>query len=433
MPSRNLFFCTVPLAFLTAVTPAFAATTLPTGTKFTSTSTCQVASSISGISSSSQRLVNNFKYNAREINKGYSDSTHVRIEYNGQLVWVPIGGCGNLPIFQSTNTCRVASSINGIPSSSRRLTNGKYYAVTAFNQQTNPAASTHVQLNNGGFLEWTAINGCGNVINVGSSSSPSPTPTPTPTPSGGIPGTGPFFDTINNTENNKVGGNSDPTPPPPQLTAFDREMAAICGAPGTSVSATTFKNTLKKYPAELNRIMQFTGYRVFGTRPAQYTNVDDYLNQLAEAWFDPNTKAYDHIFCGEPEGNKVGGLHFHARYLDLQQKGQAGRVLNNRRNQEIVPGVIYTIGVKMLNASGGYSQSNIKGYGYTLSAEDLLKFGTKAFRDNPTSSTTSTACLLDVNDDGKNFKMVFVRRASGIRTFYPDATPGSDPACRINP
>ncbi len=438
MPSRNLFFCTVPLAFLTAVTPAFAATTLPPGTKFTSTSTCQVASSISGISSSSQRLVNNFKYNAREINRGYNDSTHVRIEYNGQLVWVPIGGCGTLPIFQSTNTCRVASSISGIPSSSRRLTNGKYYAVTAFNQQTNPAASTHVQLNNDGFLEWTAINGCGNLVSFNGSSSPTPTPTPsptpTPTPSGGIPGTGPFFDTINNPENNKFGGNSDPTPPPPQLTAFDREMAAICGAPGTSVSATTFKNTLKKYPAELNRIMQFTGYRVFGTRPARYTNVDDYLNQLAEAWFDPNTKGYDHIFCGEPEPTKVGGLHFHARYLDLQQKGQAGRLLNNSSNQEIVPGVIYTIGVKMLNASGGYSESKIKGYGYTLSAEELLKFATKAFRDNPTSSTTSSvACLLDVNDDGKNFKMVFVRRASGIRTFYPDATPGSDPACTINP
>lgn len=210
-------------------------------------------------------------------------------------------------------------------------------------------------------------------------------------------------------------------------------MSAICGAPGSRVSPTVFKNTLKKYPAELNRIMQYTGYRVFGSRPAQYTNVDDYLNQLAEAWVNSETHAYDHIFCGEPTST-IGGLHFHRRYYDLQQSGQAGRVLNNSNNQEIVPGVIYTIGVKMSNGSGGFAQSNIKGYGYTLSAEDLLKFGTKAFRDNPTSSSSSSACILNVNDDGKNFKMVFVRRASGIRTFYPDATPStSDPVCKVNP
>ncbi|MFN3359954.1 MAG: EndoU domain-containing protein [Pseudanabaenaceae cyanobacterium] len=425
----------VPLYLGTLVFPAFAATTLPPGTKFTATSTCQVASSISGITSSSQRLVSNIQYNAREINRGYNDSTHVRIEYNGQLMWVAINGCGRLPVFQSTNTCRVASSIAGISSSSKRLQNGTFYAITAFNQQTNPAASTHVQLNNGGVLDWTAISGCGNVIQVASSSTPSPTPTPTPAPGGGIPGTGPFFDTINNPENNAFGGNVDPTPPPPTLTAFDREMAAICGAPGTAVSATTFKNAMKKYPAELNRIMQFTGYRVFGNRPAQYTNPDQYLDQLAAAWFDPNTKGFDHIFCGEPEpGGKVGGLHFHARYLDLQEKGLAGRLLNNSSKQEIVPGVIYTIGVRMRNASGGISESAIKGYGYTLSAEDLLKFVTKAFRDNPSSNTASSdGCILDVTDDGKNFKTMFFRRASGIRTFYPDATPefGKFPACVI--
>ncbi len=439
MFNRNKFLFAVPLAFISVVAPAFASTTLPTGTKFTSSSTCQAASSISGIPSSSLRLVNNIKYDAREINKGYNDSTHVRVLVNGQLQWVTIAGCGSLPVFQSTNTCRVSSSISGIPSSPYRLTNGRYYAITAFNQQSNPASSTHVQLNNDGYLEWTAINGCGNVINVGGTSTPtpSPTPSPTPTPSGGVPGTGTFFDTTNNTENNKTGA-ADPTPPVPTFTAFDIEMAAICGEPGSRVSPTVFKNTLKKYPAELSRIMQYTGYRVFGSRPAQYTNVDQYLDQLAEAWVNTDTYAYDHIFCGEPEPTKIGGLHFHRRYFDLQQKGQAGRLLNNSSNQEVVPGSIYTIGVKMQRGatpSSGYSQSSIKGYGYTLSAEDMLKIATKAFRDNPTSSTSSEACIIrNFLDDGKLLNLVFVRRASGIRTFYPDATPSSsDPTCKVNP
>ena len=73
----------------------------------------------------------------------------------------------------------------------------------------------------------------------------------------------------------------------------------------------------------------------------------------------------------------------------------------------------------------------MKGYGVTLSAADILKTGTKAMVDNPTQSTRNDACLLQVQDEGKNFKMVFVRKANGIRTLYPDATPStSAPACR---
>ncbi|NET35268.1 MAG: EndoU domain-containing protein [Cyanothece sp. SIO1E1] len=62
-----------------------------------------------------------------------------------------------------------------------------------------------------------------------------------------------------------------------------------------------------------------------------------------------------------------------------------------------------------------------------------MKISTKAFRDNPTNSRESTGCLLDIKDDCKNFKAVFVRRASGVRTFYPDATPdaGRNGTCAI--
>ena len=76
-----------------------------------------------------------------------------------------------------------------------------------------------------------------------------------------------------------------------------------------------------------------------------------------------------------------------------------------------------------IKVNGGEASSRIKGYGLTLSAADILKVATKAFAENPTASTESKGCLLPLEDEGKQFTTVFVRRAGGIRTFYPDATP----------
>jgi len=150
----------------------------------------------------------------------------------------------------------------------------------------------------------------------------------------------------------------------------------------------------------------------------------DYLEDLTDAWFA--IAAFDHIFCGEPaaNGGKIGGLHFHGRYLDLQKEGSACRMSNYAQN-EVVPGVIYTMGVMMKNASGTFVRDARKGYGLTTSAEDIFKIVTRAFAENPTTSSESTGCLLPVTDDGQRFTAVFVRRAAGIRTFYPDATPNA--------
>ena len=87
--------------------------------------------------------------------------------------------------------------------------------------------------------------------------------------------------------------------------------------------------------------------------------------------------------------------------------------------------MIYTFGLRMKNADGRMVPDARKGYGLTMSGEDLLKIVTRAFKENPTSGGESKGCLLSVADDGKQFEAVFVRRAAGIRTFYPDATPTS--------
>ncbi len=118
------------------------------------------------------------------------------------------------------------------------------------------------------------------------------------------------------------------------------------------------------------------------------------------------------------------------RYFELQEKQLGGRLPKNTSREEVLPGAIYSVGVEM-EVDGRVVKSSIKGYGLTLSAADLLKAGTKALADNPTRSNRNEACVLRVQDDGKDFKMVFVRKAKGIRTFFPDATPStSDPACK---
>ena len=114
--------------------------------------------------------------------------------------------------------------------------------------------------------------------------------------------------------------------------------------------------------------------------------------------------------------------------MQLENDGLAGRVASNSFNEEVVPGAIYTVGA-IVKVGTGTAQSNIKGYGYTLNAEDILKIGALAYKKNPNTSSTNQACSWTTTDDGKTFQSVFVRRSGGIRTFYPDATPSGNPAC----
>ncbi len=287
--------------------------------------------------------------------------------------------------------------------------------------ENNRQGATHAYIQLGGKKKWVDLN-CGHYADAGVTSSKCP------------PGPGPdvkclpFFDDVDNPVTVKIGGTVDMTPTAPVPEPFDQAVTATCGAAGKVVSKEEFKTLLRNHPDVLQRIMVFTNRQVFANRPAR-ESTEDYLDDLTEAWF--SIKAFDHIMCGQPEAGKdIGGLHFRGRYLQLQQTGEACR-MNNFSENEAVPGVIYSFGATMKAANGGTAKSPVKGYGLTLSAEDILKAATRAFTENPTQSSESTACLQPLLDDGKQFTTVFVRRASGIRTFYPDATPdANDPVCK---
>ncbi|GAB1543598.1 hypothetical protein NUACC21_62730 [Scytonema sp. NUACC21] len=251
------------------------------------------------------------------------------------------------------------------------------------------------------------------ITDYGSSAPPS-------LPSGSVP----FFDNINNPVSGLAYGSpADVTPPAPALNSFDTAVVDLCGAPGTTVSRNSFQSMMQNNATVLANIKASVGgFLVLGrTSDAQF------LEDLTNVWF--NAEGFEHIFCGEPvQGGSIGGLHFVGRYVELQDKGLAGRLDNNASREEVIPETVYTMGVVM-KVGTGTAQSSIKGYPYTLNAEEILSKATLGYKNNPNTSSTNQACHLSVTDEGKSFTAVFVRRDGGIRTFYPDATPGSNPNC----
>jgi hypothetical protein len=239
---------------------------------------------------------------------------------------------------------------------------------------------------------------------------------------GGTPslpaGSVPFFDNINNPVSGLAYGSpADVTPVAPTLNSFDTSVVNLCGAPGTVVSRSSFQTMMNNNPTVLANIKASVG----GFLVAGRTSDTQFLEDLTNVWF--NVGGFDHVFCGEPvQGGSIGGLHFVGRYVELESKGLAGRLANNTTNEEVVPNTIYTMGVVM-KVGSGTAQSTIKGYPYTLNAEEILSKATLGYKNNPNTTSTNQACLLTVTDAGQTFKAVFVRRSGGIRTFYPDATP----------
>ena len=344
-----------------------------------------------------------------------------------------LAACGSLPAkaqeffpaprdFVIDKACNATKSIR-TQAEPTPLDVGQSYAARGVNRRSNP---THAFIRAGNASKWADLT-CGHFAD-GAAAWPGEV-------SNNPPQEGkaclPFFDDVDNPVDVAAGGHVDITPRAPTPSPFDNALTTLCGKPGKVVSRDEFKTLMHGHPTELRDIRVFTGGQVFADRPKPATD-EDYLADLIDAWF--SLAAFDHILCGEPGTGRratIGGLHFWARYLDLQNEHNACR-MNNFRQNEVMPGEIYTFGARMKNAQGQFVQHSTKGYALTMSGEDILKIATRAFQENPTPSTESTGCLLPVMDGGKQFTTVFVRRASGIRTFYPDATP-NDPRDKHNP
>lgn len=228
----------------------------------------------------------------------------------------------------------------------------------------------------------------------------------------------PFFDNIDNPVpvGFPKGQQLDITPPPPQLNRFDETVLKMCGPVGTKVSPNQFKQLLAYYPDILQKLQQVTNGEL---RPGRKQKAQ-FIEDLTNIWF--KRRGFEHIFCGEIyNANDIGGLHFYGRYLQLQNEGIGGRLPNNQAKEEVVPGVIYTMGVVIKQPNRTVTDV-IKGYGYLSNAEEMLLDTTKIFK---LQGNTEGACIYNLRDrdTGKSFPTVFVREQKAIITFYPDATP----------
>jgi hypothetical protein len=228
----------------------------------------------------------------------------------------------------------------------------------------------------------------------------------------------PFFDNQNNPVpvGYPQGQELDISPPAPQLNEFDQAVLQACGGIGTSVDPERFKQLMRSHPAILQKIQQVTQGEL---RPGRKGN-SEFIQDLTNIWF--KRKGFEHIFCGEIKGTKkIGGLHFAGRYLQLQNQGIGGILPNNQSRQEVVPGMIYTLGVVIKQGNKTVTDT-IKGYGYLSNAEEMLVDTTKLFKQQ---GTLEGACIANVQDTEtkKTIPTVFVRKEGAIVTYYPDATP----------
>jgi hypothetical protein len=325
-------------------------------------------------------------------------------------------------IFRATKDCPATRAINGANPGNIRLNVGQSYPVIGFNNKERQYILLNVP-NATPNQRWVSVT-CGNFT----ATEPAPPPIPGDQDnSPQVPPTTtrvlPFFDDVDNPVSVAYapnGGKADITPPAPKLTPFDRSVLKTCGPLGTKLSADDVRRLISYYPDVVQKAKRVTGGELLAGRRTDA----EFLDDLVVAW--SKREGFEHIFCGELEGaQKIGGLHFVGRYLQIQNEG-GGRLANNSRKEEVVPGVVYTLGVVVKKGNRTFTD-DLKGYPYPTNALEMFLEATRLYK---AQGNTQGACLAEIKDDsGASYSAVFVKDQGAIVTFYPDATPKGK-ACR---
>ncbi len=317
--------------------------------------------------------------------------------------------------FTANQDCEATRAINGANPDNIRLTVGDRYQSIGFNSPQR----RYILLKVPGSTpdrRWVSAD-CGTFQPSGDDNS-SPIVNPG---NGQATGLLPFFDN----EDNPVpvdlprGAQKDITPKPPNLEPFDNKVLELCGAGfNAPVSADRFSRLMTYYPDVVRKLKQATGGELKPNRRSD----PEFIQDLTFIWF--NQQGFKHIFCGEKDGNSIGGLHFVGRYWQLQQAHLAGRWVGQNTKQEVIDDAIYTFGALVMQDDRVIARSPVKGYPYNLNAQETLIDATKAFKLFQISNRATKACLYTVSEPPiAPYQAIFVKKLGAIRTFYPDATP----------
>ncbi len=247
----------------------------------------------------------------------------------------------------------------------------------------------------------------------------------------------PFFNTTETLEllSFPRGEAVDASPPPPKMTDFDRDVLKTCGAFGSAVDSEQVRSLFVKNPGVVAQVKDAVGGNVSPRKNSRGRRLPSplFFEELVQVW--TAQKAFEHVFCGQVKGNRITGLHFAPRYYELQQKGIAGRLPNNERQEEVVPGAVYTVGIQA-KVNGRTLTDPKAGYYYGRDAMEILIDGTRAHQQfNINSGTNNVVCLYKVPETPDEpqrypYPSVFVKNDRGIVTLYPDVTPNpGDRAC----
>jgi len=230
----------------------------------------------------------------------------------------------------------------------------------------------------------------------------------------------PFFDTRSNPVYvdypRKV--RQDITPEPPPIDSWEENLLALCGYPGDYPEPGPFRALIESEPRLLKDLAQALGCKDNGDNPA--CGHDAVLDRITDLWFLAD--GFRRVFCGEFTPERMDGPHYRGAFFQLQRRNWGGLMAPYRGREEIVPGLIYSIGVEHEWRGQRVKTIAAPGYFYSLNARQLLIHGTRAITLlGPSSTKQACRYTLQDTETQKLFYSVIIGKDEGIKTFYPTA------------